>query len=146
MPTPEIEEFAKLIVEHIRDCSVRDCDRYLHAENRGPVAKRWKAVAGETELKTVASVVIPDVVDSVVAQLFWAIDEGLLNLSFTASNGNTVDLEKDGLHELCGWYMGTEGWREMYSKERFVDDFADLKDYFINNELKEQGNQSELPG
>ena len=29
--------------------------------------------------------------------------------------------------ELAGWYIGSDGWRAKYSKERFVDDFSDLK-------------------
>lgn len=127
MPNPEIEEFARLLVEQVRDGAIQHCDRWLRAENRDPVAKRWKEAASDAELRSVAAVLIPDVVDSALAQLFWAIDQGLLKLSFTASNGNTIDLPKDGVGELCGWYMGSDGWRAMYSKERFVDDFSDLK-------------------
>jgi hypothetical protein len=37
-----------------------------------------------------------------------------------------VELTEDGLGELAGWYMGSGGWRAMFSRERFVDDFADL--------------------
>jgi len=48
----------------------------------------------------------------------------LLNVTFKASNGRVVDLPKDGLGELGGWYVGT--WREM-SKERYIDDFSDLR-------------------
>ncbi len=68
-----------------------------------------------------------DVVDEVLFYLLHAIDEGLLRLTFTASNGVAVDLTEQGLSELAGWYMGSGGWRAMYSKERFVDDFADLR-------------------
>jgi hypothetical protein len=72
------------------------------------------------------NVVIPDVVDDTLFYLLQAIDTGLLKLSFTASNGKVVDLPTDGLGELAGWYMGSGGWRRMFSKERFVDDFVDL--------------------
>jgi dipeptidyl aminopeptidase/acylaminoacyl peptidase len=39
---------------------------------------------------------------------------------------SSYDLTKDGASELGGWYMGSEGWRATYSKERYIDDFADL--------------------
>jgi len=71
-------------------------------------------------------VLIPDIVDDTVFYLLRAVDEGLLQLSFTASNGKVVNLTKDGLGELAGWFAGN-GWRQMYAKERFVDDFSDLK-------------------
>jgi len=30
--------------------------------------------------------------------------------------------------ELSGWYGGE--WCQKYTKERFIDDFADLRDFF----------------
>ncbi len=71
-------------------------------------------------------VVIPDVVDDTVFYLLHEIDDAGLRLTYTASNGKTVDLTEEGLSELAGWYMGSGGWRAMFSQERFVDDFADL--------------------
>ena len=127
MPNPEIEEFARLLIEHVRDQAIQHGDRWLHPENSDPVAIRWKKAAGDADSKSIAAVFIPDIVDSAIAQLLWAIDEGLLKLSFTASNGDSIDLSKEGFGELCGWYMGSDGWRAMYSKERYVDDFSDLK-------------------
>ena len=70
---------------------------------------------------------IPDVVDDALAQLFWAIDQELLQISFTASDGKSTNLPADGEGELCCWYMRSVGWRAMYSTERHVDDFSDLK-------------------
>jgi hypothetical protein len=61
--------------------------------------------------------------------MFWllhAIDDGLLRIKYVTADGKEIDLGREG--ELAGWYMGSDGWRAMYSKERFVDDFADLKD------------------
>jgi hypothetical protein len=40
MPSKEIEEFAKLMVEHVRDLSIQDCDRELQAQAEDAVAKR----------------------------------------------------------------------------------------------------------
>lgn len=78
-------------------------------------------------LEPVAEKIIPDIVDSVVFSLLDAIDNGHLRLALTDPSGKIVDLQHDGLGELGGWYMGSGGWRAQYSKERFVNDFSDLK-------------------
>jgi hypothetical protein len=126
MPNPNIEEFAKMLVQKVRDAAVKNCDSALRVGARDPVALRWKAVNGSEYLEPIAKVVIPDVVDETVFQLLQAIDQGQLKLTFTTASGGTVDLPNDGLGELSGWYMGSGGWRALYSKERFVDDFSDL--------------------
>jgi hypothetical protein len=119
---PEIEEFARLLVQHVRDEAIQSCDVQTRPDVQGPEAKRWRA-AGVNR----ADVVIPDVVDDTIFFLLNAIDQGDLHLVFVSADGTKVDLTEDGLSELGGWYMGSEGWRHMYSKERFVDDAADLK-------------------
>jgi hypothetical protein len=124
--TPEIEEFAKMLVEWVRDASIQSSDMVLRPTGNAPVAKRWAKAASEEAPINFARVVIPDVVDDTIFYLLHAIDEGLLRLAFTASNGKVVDLTAQGLGELAGWFAGSGGWRAMYSKERFVDDFADL--------------------
>lgn len=127
MPNPEIEEFAKMLIQQVRDSAIRDCDRKIRTDAKGPVARRWREIDSEADLQSVARAIIPDIVDNAVFQLLHAIDQGLLKLSFTASNDKMIDLPKDGLSELAGWYMGVPGWRSMYSKERFFDDFSDLR-------------------
>lgn len=123
MPSPELEEFAKLLVQQVRDQAIRSCDRTLRADARSPVGMRWREAAkGKTG--TPPEVVVPDCVDETIFYLLQALDQGMLQLQFVASNGNEVALHEDG--ELSGWYMGTGGWRAQYSEERFVDDFADL--------------------
>jgi hypothetical protein len=124
---PEIEEFAKMLVQCVRDASVQSSDVSLRPTANGPVANRWRLASNETNPMEFARVVISDVVDNTVFYLLHAIDEGGLRLSYTASNGKTVDLTEQGKSELAGWYAGSDGWRDRYSKERFVDDFADLK-------------------
>ena len=125
MPNPEIEEFAKILVQEVRDSAITSSDVALRPNAAGPTAKRWKkAAAGDPA--SFARMIIPDVVDDTVFQLLRAIDGRLIKLTFTASNGKKVDLTADGLSELAGWYMGSGGWRAMYSKERLIDDFSDL--------------------
>jgi hypothetical protein len=128
MPSPEIEEFAKLLVREVRDASIRDCDVLLRPNAAGPTSKRWKEAAHDGNLESIVRIVVADTVDGTVFHLLDAIDNGLLNLSFTAANGKRVDLPTDGLTELAGWYLGD--WRALYSRERFVDDAADLIGFF----------------
>lgn len=125
MPTPEIEELAETLVRVVRDAAVRAADSNLYPLARSPLAVRWRHAASQDGAEAIVSVV-PDCVDETIFQLLHAIDSGALRLSFTASNGRTVDLAHEGLSELAGWYMGSPGWRGAYSRERFVDDLADL--------------------
>jgi len=43
------------------------------------------------------------------AYLLDAIDNGLLRLAYTPPSGKVVDLEKDSVSEMAGWYMGSGG-------------------------------------
>ncbi len=125
--TPEIEEFAKKLIEFVRDASIQSNDLDLRSSAVSPVAKRWRLAASDESSMDFARVIIPDVVDETIFYILQAIDEGLLNMAFTSANGRVVDLTAEGHGELSGWYMGSGGWRAMYSKERFVDDFSDLR-------------------
>lgn len=125
MSEKNIEQFAALLVRQVRDVAIQNCDRELRPRAKTPIAARWRASAA-VKGSVDPSVVIPDCVDETVFALLSAIDQGLLRLSFTDPDGNNVDLADDGHGELAGWYMGSGGWRGKYSKERFVDDFADL--------------------
>jgi hypothetical protein len=71
---------------------------------------------------------VADVVDEAVFAVLRAIDEGALRMKYVAASGVEVDLTAEGQGEMAGWYMGSGGWRAMYSAERYVDDFADLAD------------------
>ena len=122
MTSAEILEFARLLVERVRDEAIRSCDQQTKSSVMSPVARRWRR-AGAAEQ---AGAVIPDCVDETVFQLLRAIDDGTLQIRFVAGDGRVVDLGVDGGGELAGWYMGSGGWRGQYSEERFVDDFVDL--------------------
>jgi len=125
MPTSEIEEFAKLLVENVRDAAIRNCDDLLQPQANSPVARRWR----DTKVAPSSlDAIIPDVVDEVVFSLLQAIDEGALRMKFISRTGREVDLTEEGLGELSGWYIGSGGWRAMFSKERYEDDFADMSE------------------
>ncbi len=125
MPSPEIEEFARLLIQKVRDAAIQNCDMELHPDSQSPVARRWRDFL-EVGKRGIGQVMVADCVDKAMSAFLRAIDQEVLRISFTASNGKTVDLSKEGLGELCGWYNGSEGWRTMYAKERFVDDCANL--------------------
>src|SRR5689334_10372957 len=99
MPSPEIEEFAKILVQQIRDRAIQRADADLPA----------------------VAAAVPEIVDTAVFQLLDAIDNGVLSLKFMTSKGRKVDLAEAGKHELSGWYIGNDGWRSQYSQERHVD-------------------------
>ncbi len=124
MAKSEIEEFAKILVERVRDAAIQSSDMELDPSGESPSAKRWRKAIVDGDAETIVKTVIPDIVDNTIFYVLEAIDNELLKISFTASNGKTVDLEEEGLGELSGWYMGE--WRSTYSKERYVDDFSDL--------------------
>ncbi|MEV0611718.1 hypothetical protein AB0I81_00220 [Nonomuraea sp. NPDC050404] len=125
MPDNAVEEFARLLVEHVRDAAIRGCDQDLSPAAGTVTAPRWPQARTEEDLALVRAV-IPDCVDAAVSQLLLAIDQGLLRLSYTDEGGRRVDLPETGRGELTGWYLGADGWRGRYSAERFADDFGDL--------------------
>ncbi|MBK9260316.1 MAG: hypothetical protein IPM54_10815 [Polyangiaceae bacterium] len=127
MSKEAIEEFAELLVCHVRDVSIQQCDMTLGPDYRGPDGQRWRAAAVAAGGQAPASMVIPDCVDTTIFEVLRETDDQeILHLSFTTNHGEIMDLLVEGGGELGGWYIGTGEWRPMYSKERFIDDFADI--------------------
>ena len=103
MPSPEIQEFAKLFIQHVRDGAIRSCDKCLRADAKDVIALRLKEIlATEKDCESVVKTLIPMIVDSALAQVLWAIDQELLQLTFTASSGKSVNLPTEGGGELEG--------------------------------------------
>ncbi|MBK9259828.1 MAG: hypothetical protein IPM54_08320 [Polyangiaceae bacterium] len=125
MPRRAIEELGQLLVRHVRDVAIQSCDLQLLPHSETPLAKRWRHAAVPFDGKVPPQVLIPDCVDETIFAFLRAIDQGLLRLSFTAESGETVDLVKEGRGELGARYMASGGWRAKYSKEGFIDDFAE---------------------
>lgn len=127
MSNAEIEEFAQLLMRDVRDRGIRDCDNLASPRGAGPIARRWREAADAAGGTIPAAVAIPDCVDQAIANLLRAVDDGTIRLQYVSKSGKVVDLTQEGLGELTGWFMGSDGWRAKYSKQRYVDDFADLK-------------------
>lgn len=65
MSSREIEEFARLLVEEVRDAAVRSCDNLLDPHAASPAAKRWREAALTDQLIRTA---IPDA-DAVILEI-----------------------------------------------------------------------------
>ena len=50
MPNTKIEEFATILTKHVRDESIRSCDRRLRQDAKGHVAERWKQLIQEANM------------------------------------------------------------------------------------------------
>lgn len=120
MDNSKINEFAHLLVQHVRDAAIRSCDLQLKPDSRSPIAKRWR------EEDSNAAAIIPDCVDETLFQLLQAVDQGVIRLSFHPKASESIDLSEVGLGELSGSFMASGGWRTEFSHERINDDFADL--------------------
>jgi hypothetical protein len=119
MPSPNVKQFAKILVEQVRDAAISGLDINLRPDARSVTAQRWRA-AGVSK-GTQSDVLIPDSVDAAIYFLLKAIDDGVLHLRMVDSSGKEIDLNEDGLGQLAGWYVGPDGWRHQYSAERLVD-------------------------
>ena len=124
MKNSDIEEFAKLLMRHVRDRAIASCDLLRNPACNSVDAKRWCRHQHSGLTDDLIGEVIPDCVDTALFYLLNAIDEGVLRIYFKANSGSMVDLVETGESELAGWSAmgGKEGWRARFSKERFNDD------------------------
>src|SRR5258708_3554733 len=105
MAKQEISEFAKLLLREVRDKTIASCDNLLDPAAKNVIAQRWQAQIAAGSPSDLASTIIADCVDDTLFHLLYAIDEGLLRLSFVTSSGALVDLTAIGEGELAGAYM-----------------------------------------
>lgn len=64
--SPEIEEFARLLILYVRDAAIQSNDRALLSSAKHSLAKRWANAAHELPPSDFARVIIPDVVDDTI--------------------------------------------------------------------------------
>ena len=120
-PAPEIDDFGREIVRLVRDLAVSSAYVCLRPAANFSTAHRWRRAAQEESLEDYSKMIIADVVDTTIFHLLDAIDNGF-RLILTTPDGKTVDLCKDGLGEMAGWYVGKGGWVERFSKEPYFLD------------------------
>jgi hypothetical protein len=126
VPVPvsaELAEFARRLMENVRDEAIRECDMLARLGGRAAVTGRWRKAAKTRDPEALLKEAIPDIVDDTLFWLLYAIDEGWLKLSYTAENGKVIELHGIDPGDLAGWLGGGEGgWTTTYSKQRFIDD------------------------
>jgi hypothetical protein len=120
MSTVEIDDFAQRLIASVRDAAVRSND--LRIDGQHVIGQRWRDAAVGDDCRRLLHVAVPDIVDSTLFFLLNAIDHGILDLVYVASNGQQVSLRLAGAGELAGWLAGQD-WLRQYSKERVYDNF-----------------------
>jgi hypothetical protein len=125
---PEVEEFAKLLIQHVRDEAIASCNMIRNPNCNSVDAIRTRQTMQAGDMDRLLEAVIPDFVDTTLFYLLHAIDDGLIQLSFKTSSGKLVDLVAAGESEMAGWVTGygTDGWVPKFSKQRFNDDLPGL--------------------
>lgn len=120
MPSANIELFAKMLIEAVRDPAVRSADMNADPRVKAFPAQRWRdamALGADAAVQEA----VPDAVDEAIFHLLSAIDQGVLKLRWTTPDGDEIDLTDEGLGELAGWFVGLEAWRGRYCQERFFE-------------------------
>jgi hypothetical protein len=71
---------------------------------------------------------LPDIIDQTLFHLLDAIDNGQLPLGWKHNDGSFRDLGDLGQGQMGGWLMmGTGGWLDRFSRQRFFDPLQDLE-------------------
>jgi len=141
-----IEKFGKHVVHHVRDSAMRQCDAVPKLDRTGVGMDRLRAAAAAAGGQVPVEIIIPECVDITLYEVLYAMDDpNLLHLFYTMKSGEIVAWSVVGGGELVGWYIGTGEWRPMYSKERFIDDFADIPSDWGVFTPELAPNQDELP-
>ena len=126
MLNEKLNDFGKILVRDVRDAAIRACDINCQPSAQSIEAKHWRKLGIENSIP-LARAMIPECVDAAVFFLLNAIDQGTLRLQFIADDGSTVDLTRESLGELAGWYFVDDGFRAAFSEERIIhyDDHYD---------------------
>ena len=121
----ELDEFAHQLMRLVRDRAIVACDALVSGSIAGPQGDRWRRLSAPVGEELHA--LIPDVVDQVLFELLAAADSGELPLAWHGSSGAPKSFEDLGNSEMAGWMMGTDGWRDRHSEQRFNDYNAGLR-------------------
>lgn len=113
MSDSPVHEFGRLLIKHVRDVAIRQCDEQLEPSTKTPVAERWRKEGFDPEI------VVVDCVDLTLASFLAAIDKGLIRMKYRSEDGEITDLNKEGAGKLAARFLAKDGWRAKYSGARF---------------------------
>ena len=125
MDKKEIREFAKKLIQKVRDNAVRSCDSQLSMTSNSPIAKRWREIVDSNDITKLQKTMIVDCIDDALFHLLDAIDNNQLKMIYLTDNNKRIDLAEEGLGEMSGSYASND-WTEQFSSERYSDNFLDL--------------------
>ena len=117
MMTKPVDEFAKKLIEQVRDDTITSCNVLKNPHSRAPMRLRLNELDQDCVDK-VLELLIPDIIDDTLFHLLRSIDGGDIRLVYVSDDGASCDLESEGMGELAGWLQGEDGWIERYSSYR----------------------------
>jgi hypothetical protein len=126
MENEVLNEFAKILVQTVRDSAIESSDSNMNESAKHVMAIRWKQVANKGDIKNLLKVIIPDIVDETIFYLLQCIDTGELKLNYSLKDGQTFKLVDNPPGELAGHYLRNDGWIDQYSNQRKNDYLTDL--------------------
>jgi hypothetical protein len=120
----ELTRFAKLLIHHVRDRAIIDCDNLASGEVSGPAGERWQGFVQNAAARDALNALIPDIVDLTVAWLLNTLDNNHLPMAWRREDNSWVAMTDLGQCEMEGWLMGPSGWLESFAEQRVYDPIA----------------------
>ena len=111
----QIDEFGKKLIEQVRDPAIASREVLENPYSKDPVRMSLNQFDKKC-VEQVLDILVPELIDGTLFRLLRSIDGGDIKLLYVADDGQTCDLEADGLAELAGWLNGEDGWIERYSR------------------------------
>ncbi len=121
------QTLAEWLIAEVRDKSVAEVDRRLAGSAKDAQARRWREITADPKVREALDELAPDIVDMVVFNLLWQVDEGVLSLEI-ADGESVMQTEDSQRGEMAGWFEGSPGWRHSYARERFNDYYSGVED------------------
>ena len=120
----EVHQIGQWLVEQIRDTCVSEVDRLIDGRVKGKQGKAWRVALQTMDAEQAMRALMPDVVDAVIFELLYKVDEGSLDLHIAGPPALATEGADRG--EYAGWFEGDDGWRHWYAKQRFNEYYTDL--------------------
>ncbi len=128
MNEEKLNEFAKKIVNNIRDQAIEECDANLSFTNLdNPITKRWYDAMQKGDFKEFAKNIIADAVDSALFHVLHSVDYEDFDIAYKIDDVK-YELGKEYSGELAGYYMGS--WVQEFSQQRYYNDLPNYDNIF----------------